>query len=144
MSNTKASFGRAAFIGVLLAASPAVAFADDYSNAANYNHGYGMSAGEESQNANPSLRDANGNLTVVNGQFTSSNFTSQSAMAMSSQGSSLANLGTRGSGAGFNGATAIGNQLSVVTVGNFNTVVVSSHQSNSGTVTATVNTNGSK
>jgi holdfast attachment protein HfaA len=144
MFNAKASLGRAALASAVLLVSTGTAFADDYSNAANYNHGYGMSAGEESQNANPSLRDANGNLTVVNGQFTSSNFNSQSAMAMSSSGSSLANLGTQGSGAGFNGATAIGNQLNVVTVGNFNTVVVSSHQSNSGTVTATVSTNGSK
>jgi len=144
MFNARASLAHAAFARAFLAASTTSALADDYSNAANYNHGYGMSAGEESQNADPSLRDANGNLTVVNGQFTSSNFNSQSAMAMSSSGSSLANLGNHGSGAGFNGATAIGNQLNVVTVGNFNTVVVNSHQSNSGTVTATVSTDGSK
>lgn len=132
---------RIALIAALIA--PAAAAADDYSNAASYNNGYGMAAGGENQAINPTLRDSNGNLTNVNGQFTSSNFNS-SNMAMSSSGSSLANLGTKSSGAGFNGATAIGNQLSVVTVGNFNTVIVDSKQSNSGTVTATVNTNTSK
>jgi len=120
----------------------AAALADDYSNAANYNHGYGMSAGEENSAINPSLRDANGNLTVVNGQFTSSSVSQSSGV--SGSGSSLANLGTRTSGAAFGGATAIGNQLNVVTVGNFNTVIVSSHQTNTGTQTATVDLNGSK
>lgn len=134
----------ASFALALLAFGTTAASADDYSNASAYNHGYGASAGEENQAANPSLRDANGNLTVVNGQFTSSSVSQNSGMQMSASGAQLQGLGNGGgSGAGYAGATAIGNQLNVVTVGNFNTVVVNSHQNNTGTVTATTTTNGS-
>jgi len=139
---------RIALTAAALLLGSTTAFADDYSNAASYNHGYGMGAGEENQSINPSLRDSNGNLTNVNGQFTSSSFSSASGMHMSSSGSQLANLGGGGSnssaGAAYGGATAIGNQLNVVTNGNFNTVIVSSKQTNSGTQTATVSLNGQK
>ena len=135
---------RTALLSSVFALSSVAAFADDYSNAAAYNHPYGMQAGQENSTINPSMRDANGNLTVVNGQFTSSQFSSSGAMSMSASGSNLANMGNRTSGAAFGGATAIGNQLNVVTVGNFNTVVVSSHQTNTGDQTANVSLNGSK
>ena len=76
------------------------ALAADYNNAASYNNAYGMSAGQENQAVNPSLRDANGNLTVVNGQFTSSSFSRQTgvqSMGTISAGS-LSSLGTATSG----------------------------------------------
>src|SRR6185312_15376499 len=88
---------RIALTAAALLLGSTTAFADDYSNAASYNHGYGMGAGEENQSINPSLRDSNGNLTNVNGQFTSSSFSSASGMHMSSSGSQLANLGGGGS-----------------------------------------------
>ena len=125
----------------LAAALAGAAQAADYSNAASYNSPYGMTAGQENQAVNPSLRDANGNLTVVNGQFTSSAFSQQTGVqsmgTMSS--SSLASLGTArstGGSARYGSATAIGNSLNVVTVGNNNTVVVNSTQTNNGNQTA--------
>ena len=117
------------------------AFAGDYNNAASYNSGYGMTAGQENQAANPNLRDANGNLTLVNGQFTSSTFGQsgvQSASTLSSYASTTSSAGTT-----TGTATAIGNSLNVVTYGNNNTVVVNSSQTNNGNQTATVTTNGS-
>ena len=145
MSKTLYQFRLAALTSAFAVAGSGVALADDFSSAASYNHPYGMQAGEENSSVNPSLRDANGNLTIVNGQFTSSQFSASSgAQSMSASGTSLANLGTRTSGAAFGGATAIGNQLNVVTVGNYNTVVVSSQQSNTGDQTATVSLNGKK
>ena len=119
-----------------------MAEAADYSNATSYNSPYGLAAGSENQAINPSLRDANGNLTVVNGQFTSSSFSRQTgvqSMGTISSGT-LATLGT--SGASYGGATAIGNSLNVVTVGNNNTVVVTSTQINNGSQSASVNLNG--
>jgi holdfast attachment protein HfaA len=117
--------------------------AADYSNSTSYNSPYGLSAGAENQTINPSLRDANGNLTVVNGQFTSSAFSQstgvQSMGTMSS--SALSSLGNS-SGAAYGGATAIGNSLNVVTIGNNNTVVVNSTQTNNGDQTASVSLNG--
>jgi holdfast attachment protein HfaA len=113
------------------------AYAGDYSDASEYSHAYGMSAGQEEQPVNSSLRDSNGNLTVVNGQFTSSTMSQQSGV----QNTSVAGSGAS-SGALFGGATAIGNSLNVVTVGNNNTVVVNSHQTNNGNQTATTTVNG--
>jgi holdfast attachment protein HfaA len=117
------------------------AFAADYNSAASYNSGYGMSAGQENQAINPSLRDANGNLTIVNGQITSATFGQsgvQSASTLSSYASS-----TSGTSTTTGTATAIGNSLNVVTVGSYNTVIVNSTQVNNGNQTATVTTNGS-
>jgi len=110
-----------------------VAQAGDYSDASEYSHAYGMSAGQENAPVDSSLRDANGNLTVVNGQFTSSTMSQQSGVQQMSAISSGS-----GSGALYGGATAIGNSLNVVTVGNNNTVIVNSHQTNNGDQTANV------
>lgn len=125
----------------LLIASSGAAYAGDYSNASNYNTGYGMTAGEENQAVNPSLRDGNGNLTVVNGQFTSSNMSQQSGVQQMSTISSMASQGSFSNTSGVGGtstatSTAIGNQLNVVTVGNNNTVVVDSSQINNGNQSA--------
>jgi holdfast attachment protein HfaA len=119
--------------------------AADYSSAASYNSGYGMTAGQENQAINPSLRDANGNLTVVNGQFTSSTFSRQTGVQSMGtiSSSSLSSLGTTSGVGTYNTATAIGNSLNVVTVGNNNTVIVNANQVNNGNQTATVSTNGS-
>jgi holdfast attachment protein HfaA len=131
------------FAGLAAAASGA-AEAGDYGNAASYNSPYGMSAGQENQAINPSLRDANGNLTVVDGQFTSSAFSRQTGVqSMGTIGSgALSSLGTS-SGAAYGSATAIGNSLNVVTVGNNNTVIVNSTQINNGNQSADVTLNGS-
>jgi holdfast attachment protein HfaA len=135
-------------IGSLVLATAALtgaALAGNYSNAANYNAGYGVSAGQENQAANPNLRDANGNLTVVNGQITSASFGQsgvQSASTLSSYSSS-ATSGVSTTSGPYGTATAIGNSLNVVTVGSNNTVIVNSNQINNGNQTATVTTNGS-
>jgi len=131
------------------AALVGAAEAGDFSNAATYNSPYGMAAGQENQAVNPSLRDGNGNLTVVNGQFTSSAFSQQTGVQSmgTMSGTSLASLGnttgTSGSLGAYGGATAVGNSLNVVTVGNNNTVVVNSTQINNGTQNASVTLNGS-
>jgi holdfast attachment protein HfaA len=134
-----------ASLGVLGAiALEGVAHAADYSSAASYNSPYGLSAGAENQTVNPSLRDANGNLTVVNGQFTSSTFSKQTGVQSMGtiSSSTLSSLGTGSSGAAYGNASAIGNSLNVVTVGNNNTVVVNSTQTNNGNQSASVSLNG--
>lgn len=129
------SLAAAAFIGLGFAAGAAQA--GDFSNASTYNAPYNMAAGQENQVPNASLRDANGNLTAVNGQITSSNFGASSGAGASGSG-----VGTSGAGIAHGSATAIGNQLNVVTLGNNNTVVVNATQTNTGTVTATTTVNG--
>ena len=112
------------------------AAAGPYENSANYNNPIGMTSAQENQTVNSSLRDANGNLTVVNGQITSSSFSEVNGVQNFSGGV--------GNPAGtLNGtATAIGNQLNVVTAGSNNIVIVSSTQTNNGDQTANTNLNG--
>jgi len=116
-----------------------------YNSAASYNQGYGMAPGQENAPIDASLRDANGNLTIVNGQFTSSSMSQQSGVQqMSTIGGGMGSIGmvtnstSGGTSTSTATASAIGNQLNVVTVGNDNTVVVNSTQTNNGNQTATV------
>ena len=130
---------------IAAAALSSAASAADYNAAASYNSPYGMTAGQENQAINPSLRDSNGNLTVVNGQFTSSGFSRQTGVQSMGtiSSSTLSSLGTTSGVGSTSTASAIGNSLNVVTVGNNNTVIVNSSQVNNGNQTATVTTNGS-
>jgi holdfast attachment protein HfaA len=52
-----------------------------------------------------------------------------------------AGVGTGGAGTAYGQATAIGNQLSVVVLGNHNTTIIDSTQTNTGNQTATANLN---
>ena len=121
---------------VLWACGPVSAGAQTMSNnSGSYNAGYGRTAGQENQPVNVSMRDANGNLVVAGGQLLSP--TNSSVFSTSSTGGA----GSSATGVGV-GATAIGNNLTVVTTGNYNTVIVNSHQTNTGAITATTSTSG--
>ncbi len=135
---------RIALVLLAGAALTTAAQAADYSTASNYNAPYGMQAGQENAPPNASLRDANGNLTVVNGAFTSANFgpSAGASAAGSGAGSAFSGAGTNGASSTMGAATAIGNQLNVVTLGNNNTVVVNATQTNNGNQTATNTVNG--
>jgi holdfast attachment protein HfaA len=132
-----------AFAALFTAAAQS-ALAGDFSVASTYNSPYGMQAGQENQTPNASLRDANGNLTVVNGQFTSANFGIASGASASGSGIAMSSggVGTSGAGTAYGNATAIGNQLNVVTVGSNNTVIVNATQTNNGDQTAVNTVNG--
>lgn len=141
-----------------LGLAPLGAQAQMASSSGDYNHPFGMTSDQSNDPVNASLRDSNGNLTVVNGVFTSSSFSQQSGV----QQAGMIGSGATASGAGFGGATAsgsgvssggstsiggvsatsIGNSLNVVTIGNNNTVVVDSNQTNNGNQTATVSVDG--
>ena len=125
--------------GMLLAASlllgTSAADAQTMSaSSASYNAGYGRTAGQENQPVNVQLSDTNGNMVVENGLIRNS--ASGSVFASASAG-----VETSYSGAGGT-ASAIGNNLSVVVDGSYNTVIVNSTQTNTGAVTATTTVNG--
>ena len=105
-------------------------------NSASYNAGYGRTAGSENQPVNASMRDANGNLVVAGGQLLSPSNSSVFSTTNTSGG-----VGAASTGVGSN-ATAVGNSLTVVTTGNYNTVIVNSHQTNTGAITATSSVSG--
>jgi holdfast attachment protein HfaA len=118
--------------GIASATLATAAFAGPYDQSANYNNPIGMS-GSTNAPVNSSLRDANGNLEVVDGKITSSSFSEVGGV----QGF---NGGSSGVG-GTSSATAIGNQLNVVTMGSNNIVIVDSTQINNGDQNANNNVN---
>ncbi len=130
------------FAALALFAGASAAQAADFSNSSTYNAPWGLQPGQENQAPSPSLRDGNGNLQVVNGQFIGANFGPSAGASASAGAAAGSGVGTSGAGTAFGGATAIGNQLNVVTLGNNNTVVVNATQNNSGNQTATNNVSG--
>ena len=100
------------------------------SNSSSFNAGYGRTSGQENRPVDVSTRDANGNRVILDGIIQSG--VDQSSFASSSAGAwdSFSGVGASG------GATAIGNNLTVITQGNYNTVIVNSQQTNNGNVSA--------
>lgn len=115
--------------GLLMGAGPASAQLMS-TNSADFNAGYGRRAGSENHPVDVATRDANGNRVIVDGLILTgedqSSFSSASGAA-----DAYAGVGSLGGG-----ATAIGNNLVVITQGSNNTVIVNSSQVNNGTVTA--------
>lgn len=107
-----------------LAAAPFAAHAQD----ASWNQPYGARSSENSGWNNPH-RDANGNLEIVNGIMTTGSGSESTLSQLQLGGGAGVQYGQATS-------TAIGNQLNVITTGNYNTVIVNSEQINNGDVNA--------
>jgi len=143
---TASRFRRVALIAVpltagwLALAGVAQAQTVNTTNSAAFNAGFGRSSASENSPVNVQMSDVNGNTVVVNGLITgaASGSIFASAGAVASASGAIDSF----SGAGGASASAIGNNLSVVTEGNNNTVIVNSAQSNTGDVTATTIVNG--
>lgn len=103
-------------------------------NSASFNAGYGRSAGQENRMVEYSTRDANGNRVIVDGVMLTGS--DQSVFSSSRSSGSLDAYSGVGGVGGYAGSTAIGNNLTVITQGNNNTVIVNSSQVNNGNVTA--------
>lgn len=107
------------------------------SNSASYNAGYGRIAGQENRVVDYATRDANGNRVIVDGvMLTGSDQSVYSSRRSSGSLDSYSGVG------GLGGSTAIGNNLTVITQGNNNTVIVNSNQVNNGNISAGASTNG--
>lgn len=106
-------------------------------NSASMNAGYGRASGEENRLTDFGGRDANGNRLIVDGVIQTGE--DQSVFARSGGGvsDSMSGVGALGGS-----STAIGNNLVVVTQGNWNTVIVNSSQTNNGNVSAGSSTSG--
>jgi holdfast attachment protein HfaA len=131
-SQVQGRLALSALVGLtVLAAAGAASAQSMNANSASFNAGYGRITDQENDPVNVSLRDANGNLTIVDG-----------VIQTGEDSSVFANIGSGGavdtvSGAGTSSnASAVANNLVVVTEGSNNTVIVNSTQTNSGNVTA--------
>lgn len=98
----------------------------------NLQAGYGRQIGDENVPVTGVTRDENDNRVIINGLLAQGSGLSG---GISSQ--DLANTNRTISGFGQVSATAIGNNLSIVTNGSWNTIIVNSTQTNTGTVSAT-------
>ncbi len=108
------------------------------SSGGEFNAGWGRSTGQENRGVHiAGGRDGSNNRLIVDGVMQTGE--DQSSYAHSSTSGSL----DRGWGAGYGHSTAIGNNLSVVVQGSWNTVIVDSTQINNGDVTAGSTLNGS-
>jgi len=112
-------------ISAALTAFAAPAFADPIpGGTGDVERAFGMGWDNFDAPINPSSRDENANRTIVNGR-------------MELEGTLSGGL-QDGYATAFGSAQAIGNQLNVVTQGNYNTVIVDSTQINNGDVSATI------
>jgi holdfast attachment protein HfaA len=101
---------------------------------------FGFGYGQEQSAFDANTRDANGNRLILDGRI----MTGMDASTFSSATASASSWSQSMSGAGFSNGSysgqAIGNQLNVITNGNYNTVIVNSTQINNGNQTATSST----
>jgi len=127
---------RLAAAGLALALVSAAAAQAQSNNSASLNAGYGRgSTASGNWGVQAGTRDANGNRVIIDGIIQGG--LDQSTISRTS----MSGVADSSSGAGFGGSTAIGNNLTVITQGSWNTVIVNSTQTNTGTVTAgTTNT----
>ncbi len=115
------------------------------SNPASYNAGYGRTPGQEFRGTQFGSRDAEGNRLIIDGIIMQDTNFGVGGSASSSAGASASASAGAGVGSSASGmASAIGNNLTVITQGNYNTVIVNSSQVNTGAVTATSNAQGGK
>ncbi len=103
-------------------------------NSGEFNGGWGRIQGTENAGINVRTRDENGNRIIVDGMIQDGSENSEYVST------DAGGAGSVYSGAGgrrrWQGATAIGNNLQVITQGSWNTVIVNSNQVNNGNVTA--------
>ena len=105
-------------------------------NSAQFNGGWGRYPGQENGPIDVSTRDALGNRIIVDGIIQDGSSNSEYVQTDSTgAGDVFAGSGGR-TDSRWSSATAIGNNLQVITQGNYNTVIVNSTQINNGDVTA--------
>ena len=130
----KTTLFRCASAAALVAAFAGSAAAQTMNtNSASFNGGFGRYPGQENHAIDVSTRDANGNRVIVDGIILDGSSDTYTQQDGEGAGSVFAGAGGR---TRWSTATAIGNNLQVITQGNYNTVIVNSTQINNGNVTA--------
>lgn len=129
-------------IAVIAAACAATLFAGEAAaqsagaNSGEFNGGWGRIQGTENAGIDVRTRDENGNRIIVDGIIQDGSENSEYVESdAGGAGSVYAGAGGRRRGR-HQTATAIGNNLQVITQGSWNTVIVNSTQINNGDVTA--------
>lgn len=100
---------------------------------------FGFSYGQEQSAFEAGSRDANGNRIILDGRIMTGMDQSTLATASASAGAWAQASAGAGYGNGIAQGSAVGNQLNVITQGNWNTVIVNSTQINNGNQTNVLN-----
>jgi holdfast attachment protein HfaA len=101
---------------------------------------FGFAYGQEQQSFDANTRDANSNRVILDGRIMTG--MDQSTLSMATASASSWAQATAGAGFGNGGVaqgSSVGNQINVITQGNYNTVVVNATQTNTGNQTAILN-----
>jgi holdfast attachment protein HfaA len=96
---------------------------------------FGFGYGEEQASYDANTRDASGNRIILDGRI----MTGMDNSSLSTSSASAGAWSQSTAGAGFSSGTAVGNQLNVITQGNWNTVIVNATQINNGDQTTVLN-----
>ena len=94
---------------------------------------FGYGYGEEQSSYDANTRDGSGNRVILDGRI----MTGMDASTLATASASAGAWSQATAGAGFTSNTAVGNQLNVITQGNWNTVIVDSTQIHNGDISAT-------
>lgn len=109
------------------------------SSAADFQRPFGFGYGQETQPFDANTRDASNNRLIVDGRILTG--MDQSTLSMSTASASSWAQATAGAGFGSGSmqGSSIGNQINVITQGNYNTVIVNATQTNTGNQTTVLN-----
>lgn len=125
--------GAVSFAAAAALAGQGAVFAQEAGFSGAFERPYGFDYGEETRPYEAGTRDRNGNRVIVDGRIVNGDDLSSLSYGMNTPWGSTGGSGMLGQ------STAIGNQLNVVTQGNFNTVIINSTQINNGNQTAYLN-----
>ena len=100
---------------------------------------FGFSYGQEQSPYDANTRDGNSNRIILDGRIMTGMDQSTLSTATASAGAWAQATAGAGFGAGAAQSAAVGNQLNVITQGNWNTVIVNSTQINNGNQTTVLN-----
>ena len=100
---------------------------------------FGFSYGQEQSAFDANSRDASGNRIILDGRIMTGMDQSTLSTATASAGAWAQASAGAGYGSGVAQGTAVGNQLNVITQGNWNTVIVNSTQINNGNQATVLN-----
>jgi holdfast attachment protein HfaA len=126
-------------LGVCLAAGSVANAQTLETGSASVSIGYGRVPGQESRPvvvSNYGVRDTSGNLVVIDGVIQNAQAQAYSASSASASASASASGTFTGGVGGSVTSSAIGNNLTVITQGDNNTVIVNSTQINNGKIIA--------
>jgi holdfast attachment protein HfaA len=133
----------AALVGGMVALLTLPALAQPPSPAAQvsgeFERPFGYGYGEEQAAFDANTRDANGNRIILDGRIMTGMDQSTLSTVSGSAGAWAQATAGAGFGSGIASGTAVGNQLNVITQGNYNTVIVNSTQINNGNQTTVLN-----